>query len=170
MADTLLDKMQIVESNAYKLAKHQYTELYKDRAESDCESFDCQLDMEQHIRGLEFRRMGCDMQLDKLDLQSKHAIEEVGNVKDLRNTDITSNSTDDRQYKVNLWDCKFEIYNQKIKAIKDVYLELHKKPYVNHVCVDINHKSNVRNAKMHFNKPIEEDLQSKIAERKSAKH
>jgi uncharacterized protein YajQ (UPF0234 family) len=170
MDDTLLNKMQIVESNAYKLAKHQYTELYKDRAESDCESFDCQLDMEQHIRGLEFRRMGCEMQLDKVKQASNHAIEEAGNVKDLRNTDITSNSTDDRKYKVDLWECKFNIYNERIKAMKDIYLELHKKTYIAYGGVDINHKGKIRNAKMHYNKPIEEDLQARIAKIKSAKH
>ena len=77
--------------------------------------------MEQHIRGLEFRRMGCEMQLDKVKQASNHAIEELGNVKDLRNTDITSNSTDDRDYKANLWTSKFNIYNNRVKAIKDVY-------------------------------------------------
>ena len=170
MADTLLENMLIIQENAYKLTTHQYTELYKNRAESDYESFDCQLDMEQHIRGLEFRRMGCEMQLDKLDNESRHAIEEVGNVKDLRNTDITSNSTDDRQYKVNLWECKFNIYNERVKAIKDVYLKLHNKTYIAYGAVDINHKSKVRTAKLHFNKPIEEDLQAKIAQAKSIKH
>ena len=95
MADTLLENLQMVRENAYNLFKQQMTDLYKDRADSDFESFDCQLDMEQHIRGLEFRRMGCEMQLDKLDLQSKHAIEEVGNVKDF----ITEwRGTEDSEY------------------------------------------------------------------------
>ena len=170
MTDTLLNKMQIVESNAYKLAEHQYTELYKDRAESDCESFDCQLDMEQHIRGLEFRRMGCEMQLDKVKQASNHAIEEIGNVKDLRNTDITSNSTDDRDYKHKLWTSKFNIYNNRVKAIKEVYQELHKKTYVKYGGVDINHNARQRNATMHFNKPIEENIQANIAETLATKH
>tara|TARA_X000001382_G_C3106471_1_gene158463 strand:+ start:172 stop:684 length:513 start_codon:yes stop_codon:yes gene_type:complete len=170
MADNILEEFKMIESNAYKLAKKQYTDLYKDRAESDVESFDCQLDMEQHIRGLEFRRMGCEMQLDKVKQASNHAIEEIGNVKDLRNTDITSNSTDDRDYKHKLWTSKFNIYNNRVKAIKEVYQELHKKTYVKYGGVDINHNARQRNATMHFNKPIEENIQANIAETLATKH
>ena len=66
MADTLLENLILIQEGTYKLFKHQITELYKDRSESDYEALDCQFDMEQHIRGLEFRRTGCNMKLDNI--------------------------------------------------------------------------------------------------------
>jgi len=170
MADTLLENLILIQEGTYKLFKHQMTELYKDRSESDYEALDCQFDMEQHIRGLEFRRTGCMMKLDNIKQESNYAIEEIGNVKDLRGTDITSNSTDDRDYKTQLWTCKYNIYNDRILAIKDVYKELHNKTYVAYGGVDINHNTKQRTAKMHFNKPIEQNIQAKIADTLAVKH
>jgi len=170
MADSLIEKFKIVHSNVYKLSTQQYTDLYKDRSECDFESFDCEKDMEQHIRGLEFRRMGCTMQLDKIKQESNFAVEQVGNVKDLSTTDLAKNSSDDREYKAQLWEIKYNIYNMRVKAMKDVFKQLHKKTYVAYGGVDINHKGKVTKAKVHFNKAIEQNVQASIVETLAVKH
>ena len=168
--NTLIENFKIVLSNAYKLSHKQFMDIYKERSESDFEAFDCEKDMEQHIRGLEFRRMGCELQLDKLKQSSIAAVEEVGHVKDLKTTDLAQQSSDDREYKAELWDIKFKIYNQRVKALKDVFKELHKKTYIAYGGVDVNHSNRVAKAKVHFNKAIEQNVQAKIAETLAVKH
>lgn len=168
--NTLIENFKIVLSNAYKLSHKQFMDLYKERSESDFEAFDCEKDMEQHIRGLEFRRMGCTMQLDKIKQASNHAVEEVGHVKDLKTTDLAQQSSDDREYKAELWTIKYNIYNQRVKALKDVFKELHKKTYIAYGGVDVNHSNRVAKAKVHFNKAIEQNVQAKITETLAVKH
>ena len=169
MADTLQDQLDIILSGAYDVAKVDYTALYQLRADSDVEAFDCKLDMQQHIRGLEFRRTGCEMQLDKIVQESNASVHQLGSANDLDQNEIPKQSTDQRQFRTKLWETKFEIYNQRIKALKDVYLELIKETYISHGGVDINHKGKVRMAKMHFNKPMEQDIQASIKKTLSSK-
>ena len=114
----LITKLQIIQDSAYKITKHQITELYKDRAESDVEFNDCKFDMQQHIRFLEFRRQGCEIKLDNIQIQSNALVEEVGNIKDVNNSEISKTSSEDRAYMKNLWTIKFETYNQRVKAIR----------------------------------------------------
>ena len=172
MADTLQDQLDIIQSGAYDIAKVDYTALYQLRADSDVEAFDCKLDMQQHIRGLEFRRTGCDMQLDKILLESNASVLEMKGGQHRKEEDqneIPKQSSDQRQFRCKLWETKKEIYNQRIKALKDVYLELIKETYISHGGVDINHKGKVRMAKMHFNKPMEQDIQASIKKTLSSK-
>jgi hypothetical protein len=167
---TLLEKFEIVASGCYDQFKQQMYDLYKDRAESDIETFDCMADMEQHIRGLEFRRMGAQIKLDKINSESTDAILTVGSAKDLENDEIGIQSSDDRKYNANLWACKFDIYNLRIKAIKEVYKDLHKKQYIPYGKADPNSGIAKRKAVKHWNKTMEQDVQSQIANTLAVKH
>jgi len=172
MADTLQDQLDIILSGAYDVAKVDYTALYQLRADSDVEAFDCKLDIQQHIRGLEFRRNGCDMQLDKILRESTASVHEMngGQHREKESEEeIPKQSSEQRKFKTALWKTKREIYNQRIKALKDVYLELIKETYINHGAVDTNHKGKVRMAKYHYSKPIEENIQADIKKALSSK-
>jgi hypothetical protein len=164
----LITKLQIIQDSAYKITKHQITELYKDRAESDVEFNDCKFDMQQHIRFLEFRRQGCEIKLDNIQIQSNALVEEVGSIKDVNNSEISKTSSEDRAYMKNLWTIKFETYNQRVKAIKDVYADLIKETYVKYGGVTNN--TNIKQAKIAFNVPIEKDIQADIQKTLATKH
>jgi len=165
---TILDKLQIVEADIEKIFKAKMIALYKDQADSDVENFDCEKDMEQHIRGLEFRRMGCQMQLDNLDSASRDSIVETG-TSTPNDDEISTTSSADREHKAHIWNTKFNIYNLKVKAIKEVYFKLFKKQYVAYNGVSPN-KPRVNKAVKHWNKAIEENLQAKIKETLAVKH
>ena len=166
---TMLEQFQIIEASIEKIWKQKMYDLYKEQGESDIESFDCMSDMEQHIRGLEFRRNGAQMKLDALNSESVDTIAEKGSAKDLEQNDIDIQSSDDRKYKKDLWKTKFNIYNLKVKATKEVYKDLHKKQYIPYGSPNP-YRTATRSAVKHWNKAIEQDIQADIKNTLATKH
>ncbi len=168
MADQFLEKLKVIRDSAYKISVQKFTDLYKDQAESDMEFVDCKFDMAQHVRFLEFRRKGCEIKLDDLKIESNALVEELGSAKDIMNTEITKVSSTDRAYKVSIWTIKFETYNNRVKAIKEVYKTLLKETYVAHG--GVTNKTNIAHAKKHFNAPIEKDIIKNVEKTLATKH
>ena len=168
MADQFLEKLKAIRDSAYQISLHKYEELYKEQSESDVEFVDCKFDMAQHIRGLEFRRNGADIKLDDLKIESNALIEEVGSTKDIMNTEIVKTSSEDRAYKKDIWEIKYDTYNLRVKAIKEVYKKLLKETYVAHG--GVTNKTNIAHAKKHFNAPIEKDIILSIDKTRATKH
>ena len=165
----MLEQLKITESGIEKSFKVKILDFYTDQAESDYETFDCEKDMEQHIRGLEFRRNGCQMKLDQLASQSVDSIRETGGSK-LGDDEISTTSSADRESKAKVWQCKFNIYNLKIKVIKEIFKQLHKKQYIPYGAVDPNSGVKQRKAVKHWNKAIEQNVQASIAQTLATKH
>ena len=138
--------------------KAQCLNMYKERSENDQEYIDCDYDIKQHIYGMTFRRNAWEMQIDKSSERSLAHLQEVGgHHKDLKSTEIPKRKSENEEYKCKLYRLRFEIYNERIKALKEVYLELTKKTYVAGSS-DSTVQQRTRTATVNFSKPIEENL------------
>jgi len=145
--------------------KNQCLNMYKERSENDQEYIDCDYDIKQHIYGLKFRRNAWQMQIDRSTERSQAHLQEVGgHHKDLKSTPIPKRKSDNEEYKCRLYRLRFQIYNERIKALKEVYQELTKKTYVADSGGDSTVLQRTRTATVNFSKPIEEDLIKKNKE------
>ena len=151
-------------TSEFKIFKDKCLNMYKTRSEDDQEYIDCDYDMKQHIYGLKFRRNAWQMQIDKSTDRSQAHLQEVGgHHKDLKSSEIPQRKSDNEEYKCKLYRLRFQIYNERIKALIEVYQELTKKTYVAGSS-DSTVQQRTRTATVNFSKPIEEDLIKKNKE------
>jgi len=151
-------------TSEFKIFKDKCLNMYKDKSENDQEYIDCDYDMKQHIYGLNFRRNAWKMQIDKSTDRSQAHLRQVGgHHKDLKLSEIPQRKSDNEEYKCKLYRLRFQIYNERIKALIEVYQELTKKTYVAGSS-DSTVLQRTRTATVNFSKPIEEDLIKKNKE------
>ena len=147
-----------IRDSEHQIFKDQCLNMYKTRSENDQEYIDCDYDIKQHIYGLVFRRNAWQMQIDRSSERSQAHLQEVGgHHKDLKSSEIPKRKSDNEEYKCKLYRLRFQIYNQRIKALKEVYLELTKKTYVAGSSASTVQQRTVT-ATVNFSKPIEENL------------
>ena len=163
-ARTVEEILTDIKTSEFKIFKDKCLNMYKTRSEDDQEYIDCDYDMKQHIYGLKFRRNAWQMQIDKSTERSQAHLKEVGgHHKDLKSSEIPQRKSDNEEYKCKLYRLRFQIYNERIKALKEVYQELTKKTYVDG-SRDSTVLQRTRTATVNFSKPIEEDLIKKNKE------
>lgn len=158
------EQLEDIRDSEFKIFKNQCLDMYKTRSESDQEYIDCDYDMKQHIYGLNFRRNAWKMQLMKSTERSQaHLVQVGGHVKDLKSSEIPARMSDNEEYKARLYRLRLQIYNERIKALKEVYQELTKKTYVAD-SRDSTVQKRTAVATVNFSKPIEENLIAKNKE------
>jgi len=157
------DRLQEVLSNIEIVEKERCLYLYETGSKDDDFYIDTQIEHEQYIKSLIFRRTFFDRKLDENKITQNGLVEEIGSVKDITNPalQIPKQSNDQVMDIVELYSLRYAIYNSRIKVAKEIYQELYKKTFVERNSANYN-PNNFRKASAKFNLKKAQEIVSHI--------